>query len=162
MASSAATVGEGVEQTVDGCHVPRNGALLDAAHKLLAVQRLSGELELLHVVVRRRRGLLVFHLHPTDPTSLVSDLNPAIRIRRKPGAPRLTFRRSLLSSGRLSASCLSSGRRDWTSHVTSPAGKTEVSIRCRFWKSIRASNRRERKRLTKPRKKKSLELKHGA
>lgn len=87
MASSAATVGEGVEQTVDGCHVPRNGALLDAAHKLLAVQRLSGKLELLHVVVRWHRGLLVFHLHTTDPTSLVSDLNPAIHIRRNQELP---------------------------------------------------------------------------
>lgn len=87
MASSAATIGEGVEQTVDGCHVLRNGALLDAAHKLFAVQGLSGELELLHLVVRWRRGLLVFHLHLTDPTSLVSDLNPAIRIRRKQELP---------------------------------------------------------------------------
>lgn len=76
-----------MEQTVDGCHVPRNGALLDAAHKVLAVQGLSGELELLHVVVRWRRRLLVFHLHLTDPTSSVSDLNPAIRIRRNQELP---------------------------------------------------------------------------
>lgn len=104
----ADTIGKGVEQPVYGRHVLRNGALLDAAHKLLAVQGLSGELELLDVVVRWRRGLLVLHLHLTDPTSLVSHLSPAICIRLKSGAPRLTFRRSLLSSGRLSASCLSS------------------------------------------------------
>lgn len=124
---SADTIGEGVEQALYGCYVLHDGALLDAAHKLVLVQRPLGELELLDVVVGLSQRLLVLHLHLTDPR----------RCRQRfqfhehqvsSGAPRLTFRRSLFSSGRLSTSCLSSGRRDSTNHVTRPAGKMEVSV----------------------------------
>lgn len=57
------TVGQSVEQTVDGGHVFDNATLLHAAHKLVLVQVPSRELKLLDVVVGLRRRLLALRRH---------------------------------------------------------------------------------------------------
>jgi len=49
-----------------GCYVLNNAALLNASHKLLLMQMLSGKLKLLDMVVRLHRRLLIVRLHLTD------------------------------------------------------------------------------------------------